>query len=146
MKKIITFVILITSVFLLSACGNSNKYFHKITFDTLQDKLDNKESFILTVIQDGCPHCAVFEPRFESVLNEYKVDAYYLNFTNISDQDFEKFEEIFGTGIGTPTTFFIENGQEKTKINRLSGEPTKKEIIRKLKQNGYISEENEKDN
>ena len=32
----------------------------------------------------------------------------------------------------------MENGIEKTKINRLVGEASKKEIVRKLKQNGYI--------
>lgn len=139
MKKVIYLVVITISLLLITGCGNSS-YLHNISFGKLNEKLDNGDSFILTIIQDGCSHCAIFKPRFESVLNEYKVNAYALNISTLSDEEYASFEDLFGTKIGTPTTIIIENGQEKTKINRFSGESSKNEIIRKLKQNGYIEE------
>ncbi len=140
MKKILNFGIILAIILLLTGCGN-NSYLKEISFSTLTKKLDNGDTFVFTVIQDGCTHCAVFEPRYEEVINEYKIDAFILNFSNVSDSEYEQFVKIFGPKIGTPTTFFIFDGKEKSSINRMSGESTKKEIIRKLTQNGFIKSE-----
>lgn len=141
MKKIISFVILFVSILLLTGCGsNNNKYLQEISFDDLYTMVENKETFILEIMQDGCSHCAVFTPRFEKILEEYKVEAKYLNFSKISEKQLTEFFDDFNDGekLGTPTVIFFVDGKEKTAMNRLSGEPSEKEIIRKLKQNEYI--------
>lgn len=136
MKKILMLILLTT--FILAGCSNKeNKYLDTISFDKLTDLIENKESFVLEIYQDGCSHCTVFTPRFKSVLKEYEVNAKALNMSNLTEEEYNKFVDIFGS-LGTPTVVFIEDGIEKTKINRLVGEASKNEIIRKLKQNGYI--------
>lgn len=140
MKKLLILTLILLPILLITGCtNNSSSYLDTINFDKLNNLIENKESFILEIYQDGCSHCSVFNPRFKSVLNEYKVNAKAINVSNLSEKEFNEFRGIFGD-IGTPTVIFIENGIEKTKINRLVGEASKKEIIRKLKQNGYIEE------
>lgn len=142
MKKLAMLVILFTSLLLVTSCNNdtATNYLEEISFDKLYEMLDNGESFILEFVQDGCSHCAVFTPRFENVLEEYQIYAKQLNFSNITEKQLNQIFEDFGSKMGTPTVVFIENGEEKTTINRLSGEPSEREIIRKLVQNGYIEE------
>lgn len=135
MKKIL--MLLLLAILVLTGCSKDNKYLETISFDKLNDLIENKESFILEIYQDGCSHCSVFTPRFKSVLKEYEVNAKALNMSGLTEKEYNEFIDIFGS-LGTPTVIFIEEGAEKTKINRLVGEASKNEIIRKLKQNGYI--------
>lgn len=141
MKKILSVIAILTLVLLISGCGSNNdKYLEEISYKELLELVENKESFILEIYQDGCSHCAVFTPRYKRVLNEYKVHSKAINFTKIGEDEYNEFCEKYGKGIRTPTVMFFVDGEEKTKINRLVGEPSEKEIIRKLKQNGYIEE------
>ncbi len=141
MKKLAIIMILFASILLITGCNNEKKstYLEEVTFDELYEMINNEESFILEFVQDGCTHCAVFTPRFENVLEEYQIEAKQLNFSNINEEQYSQIVRDFGS-FGTPTVVFIENGKEKTTINRLTGEPSEKEIIRKLTQNGYIEE------
>lgn len=139
MKKILLFILLVPLIVLTGCSTNNNKYLEIISFDKLSNLIEEKETFILEIYQDGCSHCSVFTPRFKSVLNEYQVNAKAINVSTLTEKEYKKFKNIFGD-VGTPTVVFITNGVEKTKINRLVGEASKKEIIRKLKQNGYIEE------
>lgn len=142
MKKVLSIIGIFVLVLLISGCGSSSsKYLEEISYKELLELVENKETFILEIYQDGCQHCAVFTPRYKKVLNEYKVHSKAINFTKITEKEYNEFCEKYGKGIGTPTVMFFVDGEEKTKINRLSGEPSEKEIIRKLKQNGYIEEE-----
>ena len=136
MKKILM-LILLTTIILTGCNSKDNKYLEIISFDKLTNLIESKESFVLEIYQDGCSHCTVFNPRFKSVLKEYEVNAKALNMSNLTEKEYKEFVDIFGS-LGTPTVLFIENGIEKTKINRLVGEASKNEIVRKLKQNGYI--------
>ena len=141
MKKLAIITILLASVLLITGCSNEEKstYLKEVTFDELYEMMNNEESFILEFVQDGCTHCAVFTPRFENVLEEYQIEAKQLNFSNINEEQYSQIVRDFGS-FGTPTVVFIEKGKEKTTINRLTGKPSEKEIIRKLTQNGYIEE------
>lgn len=141
MKKLAIITILLASVLLITGCSNEEKstYLKEVTFDELYEMMNNEESFILEFVQDGCTHCAVFTPRFENVLEEYQIEAKQLNFSNINEEQYSQIVRDFGS-FGTPTVVFIENGKEKTTINRLTGKLSEKEIIRKLTQNGYIEE------
>lgn len=143
MKKVLTLTILFISILLLTGCNNNNsKYLQEVSFKEFYTMIENKESFILEIMQDGCSHCAVFTPRFKSVLEEYQVNAKYINFTNLSEEQYNQFIKDFNDNenLGTPTVLFIVDGKEKSSMNRLAGEPSEKEIIRKLKQNEYIEE------
>lgn len=142
MKKLFTFMVLVISVFFLTGCGNNSSNLEDISFKELYTMVENKESFILEIYQDGCSHCAVFNPRFEKVLKEYNVTAKRLNCSYLTEEEYNQFIKDFNDNddIGTPTVFFLVDGKEKSSMNRLSGEPSEKEIIRKLKQNEYIKD------
>lgn len=140
MKKWVFLITIFTFLLLLTGCSNNSKYLKEISLDKLYDMVEAKETFILELSQDGCSHCAVFNPRFTKILKEYKVYANYINCSKLTENELEKFEKDFNNKkpIGTPTVLFFVDGHEKTSMNRLSGEPSEKEIIRKLKQNDYI--------
>jgi len=139
MKKLLLIFLLIIPFFITGCNNEDNQYLETISFTKLTNLLKEKESFVLEIYQDGCSHCATFNPRFKSVLTEYKVNAKALNMSDLTEKEYNEFTSIFGS-LGTPTVIFIEDGNEKTKINRLVGAVSKKEIVRKLKQNGYIEE------
>ena len=140
MKKILTLFVLFTTVLLLTGCNNNSKYLQELSLKELYNKVENKETFILEISQDGCSHCAAFNPVFKKVLEEHKVTAYYLNTSKMSETEYYNFLENFNDNesLGTPTVIFISNGHEKTTMSRIIGEASEKEIIRKLKQNDYI--------
>lgn len=139
MKKIVTFLVLLTTILLITSCGG-NVYLKEISLEDLYNKTKNEETFILEISQDGCSHCASFTPVFTKVLEDYNVTAYNLNMSRLSEDEYNKFIEEFNNNedLGTPTVMFFTNGYEKTKMNRIIGSASEKEIIRKLKQNNYI--------
>lgn len=143
MKKTIK----ILSLFLVLVClvvgcdkeeknNTNNTYLTEITFSELKEKLNNKEDLILEVVQTGCSNCTVFSPRFEAVLNEYKIQAYSLNISYL-DAEGDKWLTEYGVD-GTPTVIFFEKGEETSTLKRIVGSQTKDKIISKLKANGYI--------
>lgn len=140
MKKIVTLTILLTSIFLLTGCSSGSKYLKEISISELYQKVESKETFILELSQDGCSHCAAFNPTFTKVLEDYKITAYYLNISKITEDEYYKFLSDFNNNesLGTPTVMFFTDGHEKTSMNRIIGSASEKELIRKLKQNDYI--------
>jgi predicted bacteriocin transport accessory protein len=112
-------------------------YLQPITFNQVKELVDNKESFILYVGAKDCSHCKVFEPRIKIVLNEYKINVKYLDFSTLSTDEKNEFNAIANIE-GTPTVIFINNGIEEYTKNRISGAVYKDAIIKKLKDNGYI--------
>lgn len=112
------------------------EYLKEISFDELKEKLDNKEDIIIEIVQTGCSNCTSFSPRFESVLNEYKIQAYSLNISYLSDEGAEWLDEYKVDG--TPTVIFFEDGEETSTLKRIVGNQSKDKIISKLKANGYI--------
>ena len=140
MKKIVVLTILLISSLLLTGCNNSSKYLKELSLSELYSKAENKETFILELSQDGCGHCAAFNPVFTKVLENYQITAYYLNISKLYEDDYYKFIGDFNNNesLGTPTVMFFTEGHEKTSMNRIVGSASEKELIRKLTQNGYI--------
>ena len=147
MKKTIKFLSLfLVLVCLVIGCGKDEKkpeeetkdtsYLTEITFSELKTKLDNKEDIILEIVQTGCSNCTVFSPRFESVLNEYKIQAYSLNISYL-DEEGDKWLNLYGVD-GTPTVIFFEKGEETSTLKRIVGSQTREKIVSKLTANGYI--------
>lgn len=114
-------------------------YIHELTFNELESKLDNQDSFILIITQTGCSHCEAYLPVVQNVSNKYKVDFYVLNRTNISDEERTKLKNIANIS-GTPTTLFYTSGEEKSALNRLVGQATEYRLVEKLTSEGYIHE------
>lgn len=101
----------------------------------LVEKLNQKETFILLVSQDGCSHCEEYKPILNRVLEENNKTAYEIEWKEIRNHD--KLKNLFNIN-GTPTTIFINDGIEKTTINRLVGSTTYNDLKNKLKERGFI--------
>lgn len=114
-------------------------YFHELNINQLEEKIANKDSFILVITQTGCSHCEAYLPIVKKVSNSYNIDFFVYNRTTDYKNDKSRVNKI-ATISGTPTTLFFINGSEKTTLNRLVGEVTEYRLIEKLKSEGYINE------
>ena len=144
---IISAVIIVLTVIICAAIWFIGKgfnkteypYIHELTFNELESKLNNQDSFVLIITQTGCSHCEAYLPVVQNVSDKYKVDFYVLNRTNISDEERTKLKNIANIS-GTPTTLFYTSGEEKSALNRLVGQATEYRLVEKLTSEGYINE------
>ncbi|MDY3948158.1 MAG: thioredoxin family protein [Bacilli bacterium] len=144
---IISAVIIVLTVIICAAIWFIGKgfnkteypYIHELTFNELESKLNNQDSFVLIITQTGCSHCEAYLPVVQNVSDKYKVDFYVLNRTNISDEERTKLKNIANIS-GTPTTLFYTSGEEKSALNRLVGQATEYRLVEKLTSEGYIHE------
>lgn len=134
-KGIILLTIFIGILFLTGCSSNLNTV-KEIDFATLQSKIDNKETFILEIIQTGCSHCEEFSPRFRRVLSEYDLTGYSINLSNLTEEEKDKLYEITEVD-GTPTVCFFKKGNEEV-MNKIVGAVSNKEVVNKLKDTKYI--------
>ena len=134
MKKKIKFLIIGLFMIFITGCNNTNTI-TEINYSDLEEMIDNKESFILEIVQTGCSHCQEFSPRFKAVLKTNDIEAYSLNLYNLTEEESEKFDELT-TISGTPTVLFFEDGKETS--NRIYGAVNNEKIEEHLKDGGYI--------
>ena len=134
-----TSIIVIAFGFLFYACAVSalhnhalNKTLEKIKFAELQEKIDNKESFILVYTQESCSHCLQYKPVLKEVLLENGLKAYEIDISKIDKKDKSKLKDIANAD-STPTTIFISKGQEHSTTSRIVGAVKKDTIISRLK-------------
>ena len=138
---IVLTVIICAAIWFIGKGFNKTEYpyIHELTFNELESKLNNQDSFVLIITQTGCSHCEAYLPVVQNVSNKYKVDFYVLNRTNISDEERTKLKNIANIS-GTPTTLFYTSGEEKSALNRLVGQATEYRLVEKLTSEGYIHE------
>ncbi len=113
-----------------------DKHLIEITFKELQEKVDNKETFILLISRSDCSHCIEYKPTLKKVLAENDIIAYEIQLDKISAEDEGKLKDIANVS-GTPNTIFIENGVEKSTSQRLSGAVSESKLRSRLKALGY---------
>ena len=143
MKKYI--LILIICLVLITGCKKNEKgKLITLDYDELKEKIDNKDTFILVITRTDCSHCAIYIPRLEKVLKEYELTAYKVEVDTWKDEEKDDLGDICNVS-GTPTTLFIENGEETNTSSRLVGEKTQDQIINRLKAMGYIKTENDEE-
>ena len=141
MKKKL-FLLLICVLFLFGCKIKNNSEEGKIitlSYEELKEKIDKEESFILVVTRTDCSHCAIYLPRLQKVLEEYKLTAYKIEIDEWTDEETGSLKDICNVS-GTPTTIFIENGEEKNTSSRLVGSKSQEQIIQRFKAMGYIKE------
>ena len=113
-----------------------------ISFKELEKNLEKKETFILVITQKNCSHCAEYQPVLKEVLAENELVAYEIEQTSLTDAELAKLKDIASIS-GTPTTVFIEEGQEKSTATRIKGAGHSKRAIKnRLKAMGYIKDNN----
>ena len=137
MKIIKYFAILLGVLFLFSGCSSSSSYLKDLSYSDLNKKIESKEEFFFVATQDGCSHCESYIPTLTKVLNDNKVVGYNFNLTKLSEEEREKFDELFKID-GTPTTIFMKDGEEVSLLQRIYGNAEESQILVKLKNNNYI--------
>ena len=116
---------------------NKDKHLVKLSFTELEEKLNNKETFILLISRSNCSHCAEYKPTLKKVLTDYDIYAYEIEQDMISDEERKKLENIASIS-GTPVTVFIIDGKEQSTTNRIIGPADEAKLINRLKAMGYI--------
>lgn len=103
--------------------------------EELERKVNAKETFILLITQDKCPHCMNFKPKMDKILKEHHILAYEINNTALKTNP--NLSNTFSIS-GTPTTIFIKDGVETSLSNRLIGNVSEEKINEKLRDTNYI--------
>lgn len=132
MKKYCLILMIVISLFFTTGC-NSKSYLVEITYDEYKELLENKETFVLEVMKDGCSACKGFRPKLNKVAKQYKVEIKYLNYSKLTVEQQESIEVS-----STPTLIFYQEGEEETTSARLVGNQAEKRIIEKLKASSFI--------
>ena len=136
MKKLLFICFL--GILLFTGC--SSKGYEEINFSTLNDKVRNKESFILFIGAESCTHCDDYKRTLKSIKEDYEdIVFHYIDIDKLSVEQKKELTNIVNYN-GTPTTVFFKDGVEdgKSGYNRISGSMDYEYVIQKLKQNGYI--------
>ena len=135
-------IILVAIIIIFSIIGNNKEeYLKEINYIEYVEKVHNNESFILYVKQTDCPHCIKFTPKFNTILDKYEIEAFVINLTELDETEKELFIKELSVN-STPSVLFFENGVELGSFSRIIGVQSEKYIINKLKQHGYIKDEN----
>lgn len=108
----------------------------QINYKNIQQKINQKETFILVVSKSTCSHCATYKPKLKTIAKNYGIDIYYIDYDQ--EKSKEKFLKNFNLSGATPITLFIEKGKEKSILNRIEGDVPTTKIINKLKTMNYI--------
>ncbi len=115
--------------------------FTEITYDQYKEKVNNNELFLVVIVRDGCGYCEMYEPVVEEVATEYNLPFYYINLTNITD---EEKEELSSTNKylkknkwGTPTTLFMYG---ENIVDSISGYVEKDTFVDFVKENFKVEE------
>lgn len=115
--------------------------FTEITYNQYMEKVNNNELFLVVIVRDGCGYCEMYEPIVEEVANEYKLPLYFINLTNLTD---EERDELSSTNKylkrnkwGTPTTLFMYG---ENIVDSISGYVEKEEFVSFVKENFKVEE------
>ncbi len=137
-KKIYKIVIATVICFCLVGCTGDTTTISKIEFSEFKEKVEQKESFILEVIQTGCTHCEEFSPRLKKILARHHLTAYSLNLSNLSAEEKKELKDISYVS-GTPTVIFFTKGEEESS-HKIIGTVSDATVIRHLKELEYIKQ------
>ena len=146
-KKTYLIILIILLILLFVSLGilyirkkeEENTLVYEINMQQLEEKINNKDTFIIVMTQTGCIHCQSYLPTIKKVSREYGVTFYVLNRAKLSKEEYNRLNDIANIS-GTPSTIFIVDGEEKTALNRLTGSIEKSRLVEKLISEGYINE------
>lgn len=136
MKKLFAFVIIGLSL-LLTGCGNKLKTYKEVDYKALMNMFEEKQSFILFIGSTECQHCELYKETLNEVISKYQVKISYIDISKLSMEENAKLK-IYVNYNGTPTTAFIEQGEETSMYDRIDGNKPLNKVVEKLKKKGYI--------
>ena len=104
----------------------------------IEEKIDNKDSFILVVSQSTCTHCATYKPKLEKISKKYNIDIFDIDYDLENKKTQKEFLEEFDLDGSTPITIFIKDGKQTNLFDRLEGDVSESKAIEKFKEMGFI--------
>lgn len=140
MKRIIYIICFFIISLCLCGCGKTKDSVTEISFEKLNQKIENKESFILMIGAKSCSHCDMFKITLSEIIKKYKVTIYYIDVDNLSTEEKSELKNQFPY-TGTPTTINIVNGIETNSQSRIDGALDYGIVKKRLIKWGYIKEE-----
>lgn len=114
-----------------------DNYLIELSYKELEEKIKNKDSFMLIYTQSTCSHCHQFKPVLKKTLAKQNFYGYEIVIDKLETSDRAKLNDIANVN-NTPTIVFIKDGEEINSSSRLVGARSEEEIINKLKYLGYI--------
>ena len=85
-------------------------YFIEIGALDFQNKINSNDTYIFFVGRDTCPACRSFKPTAIEFSSKEKINIYYVNTTNFSDNDWNIMNEIANISY-IPTIIISKNNQ-----------------------------------
>lgn len=136
MKKLLKLLLLvIPTITIITGCKNGS--YNEVDFETFENLLDKKESFVLVIGSSQCSHCAEYQVTMDEIINEYGLDIKYINVYNLSEKQKAKLDAKAHYNYATPTTVFFKNGKLDN-TSTIRGNQVKENVVKKLTKNGYI--------
>ncbi len=133
----IIIVLAIGSFIIFNKKDEKFKNIVEINPSKMEEMINNEESFIVVITQTGCSHCEKYLPELDNALKENNLTGYDINVSILNDDEKSILNKYISYS-GTPTTVFINEGKEKTTLNRLIGYANKNKINERLKTMGFI--------
>ncbi len=130
MKKLFAFICML---FLVSGCS---KGYTELTYAALEEKLNNKESFVFVIGSQTCSACQDYKPILKEVVVKNDIEIYYMEIQDLTNEEANDLYSKFVYS-ATPTTIFIQNGEETSTYDRIVGLPKYDNLVAKLKVLGY---------
>lgn len=138
MKRIFLIASLLFCIIGLTGCNKYNTYV-EVSYDELQEKINNKDSFALVIGSNTCSACANYKKNMEEVIKDYQIEIFYLDCDKLSDEQDSKLYSKYVIN-ATPTTIFIKDGEEESTYDRIIGASGYSDIVKNLKKHGIIGE------
>ena len=124
MKKLIFSLILV--IFILTGCSNS--YLSKLSLDELNQKLSNKDTFIIYFSKDD----SSLENTLVKALKDNNLEGYKIDTSNIKGDEKNQLE--LQIAYEEPSIVFVINGKDSSKLSHITNEnATTKDITARLK-------------
>lgn len=137
---LVVFILIIAFLLINYTTAKKAGNFIQLNYKELTKKVENKERFVLVVSKSTCSHCATYKPKIESIVKEYGIDIYYIDYDTEEENTQKEFLEKFNLDGSTPITLFIDKGKEMSVLNRIEGDLSSEKVISTLKKMGFITE------
>ena len=138
MKKIITLITIVLCTIGLTGCNKYTTY-TELNYEGLQNKLNNKDTFVIVFGSSTCSACATYKKTMETVIKDNDIEIFYLGLDKLTEDEYSKIYSKYVIQ-STPTTVFIKDGTETTTYDRIVGAAGYSSVIENLKKHGYVGE------
>ena len=110
---------------------------HQLTYSEYQEKIDNKEHFVVILERATCSHCVTYMPIAEKFASDNNLPMYYVDTDTFIAEDWENFEKSNSYlkkakgDWGTPTTLVLAGSETVDYIVGVTETTRLKEIYNK---------------